>query len=218
MKRHCWFTLGVAAILIGGISAKPDPDKWKSAIERFEKADQKQPPPKKGIVFTGSSSIALWKDVGKHFPEHAVINRGFGGSSLPEVNHYLDRIVINYQPKTVVLFCGGNDLATHKRLPEQVLDDFRNFVKTIHGKLPDTRIVYISIHRPPARVSQADLISRVNTLIGEECGKNPKLAFVNVHDAMLKDGKPNPELYSDGLHPSAKAYEIWAEKLRPALK
>lgn len=218
MARTICLSLIAALTLAGLVAAKPDPARWQAAIEKFEKQDEKQPPPKNGVVFTGSSSIALWKDVAKHFPEHAVLNRGFGGSSLPEVNHYLDRIVINYQPRAVVLFCGGNDLATHKRSPEQVLADFQTFTKTIHAKLPETRIVYISIHRPPSRVSQAELISRTNTLIAEECAKNPKLTYVNVHDSMLKDGKPNPELYSDGLHPSATAYKIWAEKLRPVLK
>jgi lysophospholipase L1-like esterase len=225
MRRLCGHLRGVLTsagfvalfLAVGPVSAQPDPERWHKAMEKFAQQDRDQPPPKHAVVFVGSSSIALWKDVAQQFPEHDVINRGFGGSMLPDVNFYLDRVVLVYEPKVVVLFCGGNDLNA-KRSPEQVHKDFQTFVRRVHEKLPNTHIVYISIHRPPGRQSQAELISRVNTLVSETCAKHPRLTFVNVHDGMLKDGKPNPELYRDALHPSAKGYEIWVGKLRPLLR
>jgi len=56
--------------------------------------------------------------------------------------------------------------------------DFQTFCKRIHDKLPETRIVYISIHVPPARVKQADNIGKANTLIAAECRKSKLLAYV----------------------------------------
>jgi lysophospholipase L1-like esterase len=107
----------------------------------------------------------------------------------------------------------------HSRTPEDVLADFQTFCKRIHAKLPDTRIVYLSIHVPPARIKQADKIAKANALIAAECGKNKKLAYIDISSLMLGDnGQPNRELYADSLHPNAKAYELWAAKLRPALK
>lgn len=197
----------------------PDPQRWENIIAKFEKQDQAMPPPAGAVLFTGSSSIALWKDVGKHFPEHAVLNRGFGGSTLPEVNHFLDRVVLKYRPRIVVLFCGGNDMAAYQRPPEQVLADFQTFCKRIHEKLPETRILYLSIHLPPGRLNLAEQTRKANSLIEAHCRGNARLGFVNIYDLMLgTDGKPKPELYQDKLHPSAKAYELWAEKLRPLLK
>jgi lysophospholipase L1-like esterase len=212
-----WLALAVVCVAVGACRAQPNPERWQKSMERFAEQDRAKPPPKHGVVFVGSSSIALWTDVAKQFSEHAVLNRGFGGSILPDVLHYLDRVVLAYEPKVVVLFCGGNDLNA-KRTPEQVHEDFQTFVRRVHEKLPKTHIVYISIHRPPGRQSQAELISRVNALVAQSCATEPKLTFVNVHDAMLKDGKPNPELYRDPLHPSAKGYALWVEKLRPVLR
>lgn len=212
----CCLCLFIFAV---NLAAKdPDPKRWEGAIAKFEKDDADNPPAKGGVVFTGSSSIALWKDVDKHFPQHKVLNRGFGGSMLPDVNYFVERIVVKHQPKTVVLFCGGNDLnAGHS--PKQVLGDFQTFYRTIQGKSPETRVIYLSIHLPPSRVKQAARIDEANTLIAAECKANPKLAYLNIHDLMLgKDGQPNPDLYRDSLHPNAKAYELWAERLRPALK
>ncbi|MBX9680681.1 MAG: hypothetical protein K2X38_18150 [Gemmataceae bacterium] len=197
----------------------PDATRWEKTIERFELQDKKSPPKEGGIVFTGSSSIALWKDLEKHFPKMNPINRGFGGSSLPEVNAFVERIVTPYKPHTVVLFCGGNDMAIYKRKPEQLHEDFKTFVAKVHAKLPETKIVYLSIHTAPSRVNLKESTLEANRLIAKECAGNAKLRFVDIHDLMLgSDGKPNPELYRDALHPNEKAYEMWAEKLRRSLE
>jgi lysophospholipase L1-like esterase len=46
------------------------------------------------------------------------------------------------------------------------------------------------------------------------------MAFVDVVPAMIgPDGRPDPELYvKDGLHLSAKGYEVWAEAVKTALE
>src|SRR5690606_35148123 len=78
-------------------------------IREFKKQDSIQTPPRNAIVFVGSSSFRLWKDMEKDFPDHVVINRGFGGSSLPHVIDYAEEIVIPYKPRQVVVYCGEND-------------------------------------------------------------------------------------------------------------
>jgi lysophospholipase L1-like esterase len=217
MKRFLTCAL-IMVVSQAGAAGEINLKRFEKDIARFEKQDQAKPPPTGPVVFTGSSSIARWSDLAKAFPDQPVINRGFGGSTIPEVNHFLDRIVLNYRPRIVVLFCGGNDMAMG-RTPEQVLADFQTFSKRIHEKLPETRIVYLSIHWPPGRLKQKENIDKANALIAAECGKHPWQTYVNIHDLMLgSDGAPNRDLYADPLHPNAKAYELWAEKLRPILR
>ncbi len=195
-----------------------DAARWEKTIAAFEAKDRTTPPPKDAILFTGSSSIARWRNLGQAFPEFPVINRGFGGSTTPEVNFYVDRIVLPYKPRIVVLYSGSNDLAG-KRTPEQVLSDFRVFVKKIHAVLPETKIVYISIHTPPGRLKLKEANEQVNKLISEECGKNQKLLFVDIRDLMLaQNGLPNPDLYADPLHPNARGYELWKDRLTPLFR
>ncbi len=206
--------------LVGFAAHAKDPklDRFEKSIAKFEKTDVDKPFAPGGVVFTGSSSIASWANLDKYFPGIPVLNRGFGGSTIPEVNHYLDRVVLKHKPAAVVLFCGGNDIAG-KRSPEQVFADFQTFYKKIHETLPETKIFYLSIHTPPGRVAQAESIQAVNNAIQEECRKNPKLSFVNISPLMkTADGKPDPDLYRDPLHPTPKAYEKWAEVLRPLLQ
>src|SRR5687768_1288423 len=83
-------------------------------ITAFEQADQANFPPKKSVVFTGSSSIRLWADLQKSFPGKKIINRGFGGSGLSNLNKYADRIIYPYKPKQVVIYSGENDIAAGK--------------------------------------------------------------------------------------------------------
>ena len=54
-------------------------------IQAFKKQDKDSMPPKKAILFVGSSSFTKWTDVQDYFPKHTIINRGFGGSTLEDV-------------------------------------------------------------------------------------------------------------------------------------
>ena len=62
-------------------------DRYEQEIQAFEAADKKGMPPKNGVLFAGSSSIRLWPDLAADFAGTSVINRGFGGSTSPEVGY-----------------------------------------------------------------------------------------------------------------------------------
>ena len=75
-------------------------------IRQFKVNDSIYPPPEHAILFVGSSSFTLWKDVQDYFPGYAIINRGFGGSTLPDLIRYADQIIIPLKPKQIVIYCG----------------------------------------------------------------------------------------------------------------
>ena len=57
-------------------------------IQHFKKLDAEKTPPKDAILFLGSSSFTMWKDVADYFPDKTIINRAFGGSRLLNLNYY----------------------------------------------------------------------------------------------------------------------------------
>ncbi len=207
---------GVSALapLPAGANAAPE-------MNAFLKADQKQMPPTGAVLFMGSSSIRLWTTLAEDIPEIPVINRGFGGSLIQDNTLYVDRIAVPYQPKIIVLFAGTNDLAYGNKKPEQVFQDFQAFVAKVHGELPDTRIVYISINPTVARWKQEGEVMETNHLIQkwifETNSPTEKLDFINTHDALLTaDGRPQPALErTDGLHLNASGYKVWAAIVKP---
>src|SRR5689334_8599380 len=85
---------------------------WDAPMAAFAAADEKHAPPPGGVLFVGSSSIRLWDGLESDFAAlPVVINRGFGGSRLSDCVHYLDRLVIRYRPRLVLVYAGDNDLA-----------------------------------------------------------------------------------------------------------
>src|SRR4051794_32863983 len=73
--------------------------KWEKEIAAFEKADSENPPKKRGTLFSGSSSIRMWKTVARDFPGFNVLNRGFGGSQISDSVDFVDRIVVPSEPR-----------------------------------------------------------------------------------------------------------------------
>ncbi len=133
------------------VAAQKSPsERWEKDIRKFEAADKASPPPQGGVLFIGSSSIRMWVTLARDFPEHKVINRGFGGSQIADSVYYAERIVFPYKPRLIVMRAGGNDIAAGKT-PDQVAADFRAFVEKVRAKLPETRICYMSL-APTRRV------------------------------------------------------------------
>ena len=194
------------------------PDRWADAMAAFAQADAEMPPPKRGIVFVGSSSIRLW-DLAKHFPGMPAVNRGFGGSQIEDSIRHADLLVARHAPRLVVLYAGDNDLSSGKT-PRQVADDFAAFVRAVRADLPETRIAFLAIKPSLARWEMVAKVREANGLIRAACDRDDRLAFVDVDGPMIGwNGQPRRELFvEDGLHLSEEGYELWSTLLRPLLR
>lgn len=206
-------------LALGTAPLAADPAHWAPEIEKLTATDATNPPPAHGIVFVGSSSIRLWSSLATDFPGLPVINRGFGGSELADSVFYFDRIVLPYQPRTVVLFAGTNDIWSGKT-PEKVLADFQAFRTKLHAALPEARLLFLSLTYAPSRQRVHDAFRTTNRLIAEDCAKDPRCTFVDVSTPVLgPNGSMRPELYrEDQLHMLPAGYAIWTKVLAPYLK
>ncbi|WCJ60131.1 SGNH/GDSL hydrolase family protein [Fontisphaera persica] len=199
-------------------SATNDFARWEKEIAAFEAADRTNPPPARGILFIGSSSIRLWKTLARDYPRHHVLNRGFGGSQIADSVHFAERIVFPYAPRKIIMYAGGNDINAGKSA-EQVAADFRAFVQKVHQRLPQTRIAYLSIAPNPARWAQVERVREANRLIREFTQTDSRLEFIDVFSHMLgPDGQPLPDIFvEDRLHMNEKGYALWKKLVEPYL-
>lgn len=184
---------------------------WEAPLAAFAAADSKHAPPPNGVVFVGSSSIRLWDGLETDFAAlPVVIKRGFGGSTLSDCVHYLDRLVIAYHPRLVLVYAGDNDLAQGKSASD-VLRQFEAFVQGVRAALPETRVAFISIKPSPARASLLPEIRRANALVEQFAASHPGVAYIDVYTPMLAaDGRPRAELFKpDELHLNATGYALW---------
>lgn len=198
--------------------AAHDSSKWEKDIVKFEAEDKTNPPPKGALLFIGSSTIVRWKTLAQDYPEHKVINRGFGGSQIADSVNFADRIIIPYAPKAVYLRAGGNDLNAGKSVA-QVFDDYKDFVAKIHAKLPNTDIYFISLSPSIKRWKQHDQEKELNNLIQGFIAAKPHLKYIETYDMVLgTDGMPRKDLFvADELHFNAEGNKLLAERVRPHL-
>jgi len=203
----------------GGLSPAPvmhDFAKWEKEIAAYEASDRKNPPKKGGVLFIGSSTIRLWKTLEQDFPGVNVINRGFGGSEIVDSTHFADRIIFPYEPKQIFLRAGGNDIH-FGRTPIEVANDFSEFVRVVHSRLPKTEILYIAVSPAPVRWSENDKYQALNKRIREMAVNMSRVGFVDTYDVSLTpDGRARPELFvADMLHFNADGYRILTGRVRP---
>lgn len=228
MKR--WIVTLPFALLLAGCAtapaaapaapaADPGPTAWEPDVQRFEAADRTLMPAPGGVLFTGSSSIRLWSSLERDFPGVPVINRGFGGSEMEDLLHYVDRLVLAYRPGIVLVYEGDNDLNAGDT-PEELLGEYRELVRRIHERLPQARIGFISIKPSPSRWHIAPTVRRANEMVRAFTATDPRLFYVDVFNPMLgPDGTPRPELYvADRLHMTEAGYAIWREAVAPHLR
>lgn len=201
----------------GPVAAPASP--FESEIRSFEAQDHRTPPPRRPVVFIGSSSIRVWTSLEQDFPREHVLNRGFGGSHISDSVGFVERIVVPYDPPLVVMYAGGNDIDAGKT-PAVVAADFQAFAARVWSGLPRTQIAFISIAPNPARWSQADRIREANSLIAAACRADPRLHYIDVFPRMLgADGKPRGDLFlDDGLHMNRHGYEVWIPLVRDTIQ
>lgn len=197
--------------------ATPAP-RYDAAIAAFEAEDQANPPPKCAILFVGSSTIRFWSSLKEDFPNYQLINRGFGGSTVWEINHYFDQVVKPYQPKQIVYYAGDNDVGIDHHSPQQIYADFQTFMKLKTEALGQTPVWFISLKPSKARFEMLPDMQKVNARVKAMADRRDDLAFIDVVPTMLKeDGAPKDIFRADGLHMTPEGYKLWTPLVEAAL-
>lgn len=214
----CTFTFFVLLQIsaINFVQAQP----FIKEIKAFQTADSALMPPQNAILFAGSSSFRLWKNIQDDFPGYTIINRGFGGSALPDVIRYMEEILFSYYPKQVVIYCGENDFAIDPKLSsDSVVERFKTLFKMIRERFKKTTITYVSMKPSPSRWKMKDQMMAANEGIKTYLKSQRRTNYVDVWGPMLaENGEPMKDLFlSDNLHMNSKGYAIWKEAITPFL-
>lgn len=201
------------------IAQNKGPERWENTIQQFEKQDSENRPPQDAILFVGSSSIAMWKNLGSYFPEYETLNRGFGGSQFSDLLHYTDRVIYPYKPSKIFIYEGDNDLAGGKS-PQEILKEAKKLRKEIRKELPGVPVVFIAAKPSIARKHLKEGYEELNTMLKEYAAKEKNTMFADVYAAMMDQ---NGEVYDhifleDNLHMNEQGYEIWQSVLAPYLQ
>lgn len=191
---------------------------WEKEISAFEAADRATPPAANALLLTGSSTIGYWPKPHADFAPLPVIHRGFGGSTMADLLHYVPRVILPYRPAQILIYSGENDLGQGLE-PATVAATFGAIVAAVRAGLPSTRIWLAGVKPSPVRAPIWDRLRAANVLLQAECARVPGVTFVDFWELMLRpDGSGRTELYlADQLHMNAAGYALWTARLRPLL-
>jgi lysophospholipase L1-like esterase len=163
--------------------------------------------------------LANWK---QNFFGWNAADFGWGGDRTQNVlwrlqNGELDGV----NPKVVVLLAGTNNVsrlsAGDVARADEITRGLQAIVRVIQEKAPAATIIVMGIFPRNDNMTFVPVIDKINqNLAALADGK--KIRYLNIndklgdHDGKLFDGMMNA---NDKLHPTAKAYQIWADALKP---
>lgn len=187
-------------------------DRYADTIEQYRRFDRRNALPEQPILFVGSSSIVFW-ETAMAFPGYPVINRGFGGASLPEISHYYDDVIGKHAPSILVVYCDID--VENGESPEFSANAFKALVDRVEKDFPETEIIFLSMK--PALVD--DILGKdvrknkmaTNRLLEEYSASKENLHFVDISKVMFADEtRLKDEIFiGDGMHMNALGYELW---------
>lgn len=216
MKNYNFAFLGVLLFISTAVFAQ-EPTRFKGQVEKIHKDNPIQDN-LNGIVFTGSSTIRMWKSLQEDFPQHNVINGGFGGSQASDLLYYIDELILDYKPSKVFIYEGDNDISSGKSI-EEILMTFNLITSKIHEALPETEIVIISPKPSVARWKLADQYLELNKKLKKFTKGEKYMKYADLWKPMLnKDKEPMDDIFiKDNLHMNEKGYAIWAKTIEKYL-
>jgi lysophospholipase L1-like esterase len=220
MKNVFKFVALLLAFCFVNFSAQQKPDFYDD-VQNFKKLNAESTLPKDAILFLGSSSFTMWKDVNNYFPDKTIINRAFGGSRLADLNYYTEELLTPYQAKQVVIYCGENDVVyKDKPSAKEVFNRFKQFYTSVRKHFPNANIAYVSMKYSPSREQFWPTMKKVNKKIKSFLNKQQNANYIDVTQAMNdENGNVRKDLFLDDmLHMKPEGYKIWTKVMYPYLK
>jgi lysophospholipase L1-like esterase len=149
---------------------------------------------------------------------------GWGGDKTQNMLWRLEQGELDgVNPKVIVLMAGTNNIGkqapaddTDVRAAETVRG-VAAVLKALRARAPKATIVVMGITPRTDNIRVMPIIDAANRGIAK-LADGHGIRYLNIN-AQLTDGRgvPLPGMTSDGLHLTAKAYQLWADALKPIL-
>jgi lysophospholipase L1-like esterase len=182
------------------------------------------------VYFVGDSIVRRWGAL--DYPELLAnwtanffgwnaANFGWGADRIENVlwrleNGELDEV----RPKVIVVLAGTNSVGAEPGGEEKIADITRGLqalVTLCRRKAPEATVILTAIFPRNDHPAVVPEIVRVNArLAGLADGR--QVRFLDINDKLADpQGKLYEGMTFDGLHPTPKGYQIWADALKPIL-
>lgn len=206
-----FFTTLLLLICSFFVSAQ-DPHRFEKEVDSLKQLPI--PTGDQAAVFTGSSSVRLWKGLAQDCKRYAVVNTGFGGSQTSDLLYFLDELVLRHRANKVFIYEGDNDINAGKA-PDSIILTMKKVVTKIHQSTPGAHIYLISAKPSPSRWHLQPQYNTFNRLLKNYATGSNMISYIDVWDVMLdRKKRPISKIFiADSLHMNRKGYRLWKQKI-----
>jgi lysophospholipase L1-like esterase len=179
------------------------------------------------VLFMGDSITDFWRNptgnmagkpvFDKYYGEMKVANFGISGDTTQGVLYRLrDGEGQGFKPKAIMLMIGTNN--TRSNSAPEIAEGIGAVVLEMRKDFPDAKILLLAVfpRSTPDNPVRATLTEINKTIAKLNDGKH--VFYLDIGAKFLDaDGTIPREVMSDGLHPTTKGYELWAEAVKEPL-
>ena len=128
-----------------------------------------------------------------------------------------------YSPKLMMLMIGTNNLSSRLRTPNtpaEIAMGIAVIVTKFRTTFPDAKVLLLGVFPRGAepRNDFREPIRQINSLIAT-LDDGEHVRYMDIGGRFLEqDGSISVEVMADGLHPTARGYEIWADAVMPTFR
>ena len=148
---------------------------------------------------------------------------GWGGDRIEHMLWRLEHGELDgVNPKVIVILAGTNNVGARPGPDDKVADITRGLkalVDICRRKAPNASIILTGIfpRNDNGAIAVVPEINRINAELARVAdGKSVR--YLDVNDRLAdKDGRVFAGMLGDGLHPTLKGYQVWADALKPLL-
>ena len=173
-----------------------------------------------GIVFTGSSIFQFWTHLKEQMAPLPVLNRAIAGTVTQDMLNRIGQLVLRYQPRIVVYYCGSNDISVGEDAGA-ILERTKRYVRVLHENLPNTYFFYTSIQKAPEKRARWDVVDAVNREMERYSREATNVGYIDLNPVLFDtERKLRVSLFlPDGLHfrPDSTAYAEFSQIVKPIL-
>jgi lysophospholipase L1-like esterase len=127
-----------------------------------------------------------------------------------------------FKAKLIVLMLGTNNI--NRNPVDEIVDGDRLIVEEFKKRQPQAKVLVLGVfprsnmRAPDQTPALRATIQEINSKLAKSAD-NKRVFFMDIGDKFLTaDGTLTTEIMPDGLHPSEKGYQIWADAILPRVK
>ena len=149
-----------------------------------------------------------------------VLNRAIAGTVTQDMLNRIGQLVLPYEPRIVVYYCGSNDISIGEAAPA-IIERTKRFIQVLHEKLPNTYFFYTSIQKAPEKRARWNVVDAVNSEMKRYSREAANVGYIDLNPVLFDSRNHVREdlFLPDGLHfrPESTAYLEFSRIVKPIL-